>query len=133
MMQHELQARLAADPLLNKIGIVGVDPGTMITGMVRRAPWFIRVLMFKFIYPLIQYLNPNGFVRPTSRSAGDVLEAAFKIGEDGGPLKDRYFDGRTPLTTSEESRDPNKRKLVWNETVKLAGLREGDTVLGNWQ
>jgi len=133
MMQHELQTRLNADSFLGKISIVGVDPGAMITGMVRRASWFIRVFLFKFVYPLMQYLNPNGSIRSTSRSAGDVLEAAFEIGEDGGPPKDRYYDGRTPLTTSEESRDPRKRKLVWNETVKLAGLREGDTVLANWQ
>ncbi|GAW13253.1 hypothetical protein ANO14919_026330 [Xylariales sp. No.14919] len=133
MLQHELQARLDADPTLSKISILGVDPGTMISGLQRLAPWFIRVLIFKVIYPLVLYMNPNGPVRPTSRSAGDVLEAAFTVGEEGWSPKDKYFDGREPLETSEESRDPAKRELVWEETVKLAGLEEGDTALANWQ
>ncbi|KAI0398834.1 putative short-chain dehydrogenase [Xylaria palmicola] len=134
MMQHELQERLDADPALNRICLLGLDPGAMISGMQRLAPWFIRVLLFKVIYPLILYLNPdNGPVRPTSRSASDALELAFGMGEGGELPKDKYFDGRAPLETSSESRDPAKRVLVWAETVKLAGLKEGETVLRKWQ
>ncbi|KAI1352976.1 putative short-chain dehydrogenase [Xylaria sp. FL0043] len=133
MMQHELQARLNTDPALNEICVLGVDPGTMISGMQRLAPWFIRVFLFKIVYPLILYLNPDGPIRPTSRSAGDVLGAAFGVGEEGRLPKDVYFDGRELLETSEESRDPTKRELVWKETVKLAGLKERDTILANWQ
>ncbi|TGJ81877.1 hypothetical protein E0Z10_g6894 [Xylaria hypoxylon] len=133
MMQHELQARLNADPTLSKVSILGVDPGAMISGMQRLAPWFIRVLIFKVIYPLVLHLNPNGPVRSTSRSADDILEATFAVGEEGLSLKDKYFDGREPLKTSEESRDPAKRELVWKETVKLVSLKEGDTVLTYWQ
>ncbi|KAI0382411.1 putative short-chain dehydrogenase [Hypomontagnella monticulosa] len=133
MMQHELQARLNADPALNKICVVGVDPGTMISGMQRLAPWVIRVLIFKVIYPIVLYLNPDGPVRPTSRSAGDVIEAAFGVGEGGEPPKDKYFNGRTPFETSEESRNVSKRELVWEETVKFTGLEDGETVLTNWQ
>ncbi|RYP21125.1 hypothetical protein DL765_002414 [Monosporascus sp. GIB2] len=133
MMQHELQARLNADPTLSNICILGVDPGMMVSGMQRLAPWVIRVLLFKIIYTALLWLIPkNGPARPTSRSAADVLEAAF--GTEGGELpKDKYFDGRSPFETSEESRDTEKRKLVWKETVKLAGLKEGETVLTNWQ
>ncbi|KAI0100929.1 putative short-chain dehydrogenase [Nemania sp. FL0031] len=134
MMQHELQVRLDADPALNKICILGLDPGTMIGGLTRLAPWFIRVLLFKVIYPLVLYMNPdNGPVRPTSRSASDALELAFSIGEEGALPKDKYFDGRTPLETSKEARDPAKRELVWTETVKLTDLQEGKTVLTKWQ
>lgn len=134
MMQHELQARLDADPALNKICVLGVDPGTMISGLQRLANWVIRVLIFQIIYPLILYWNPNGPVRPPSRSAGDVLEAAFGVvGEGGNPPKDGYFDGRVPLETSGESRDVVKRELVWKETVRMVGLEEGETVLVNWR
>ncbi|KAK9423234.1 putative Ketoreductase (KR) domain-containing protein [Seiridium unicorne] len=134
MMQHELQTRLNADATLRKICLLGVDPGGMITSMTRYAPWVIRVLVAKVIYPALLYINSNnGVVRPTSRSAGDILEAAFRSGEEGQLPKDKYYDGREPLETSEESRDEAKRKLVWEETVKLAGLREGETVLSNWQ
>ncbi|KAI1401053.1 putative short-chain dehydrogenase [Hypoxylon fuscum] len=133
MMQHELQARLDADPALNKVCVLGVDPGTMISGLQRLASWVIRVLIFQIIYPFILYMNPNGPVRPTSRSARDVLEAAFGVGEGGNPPKDKYFNGRTPLETSEESRDAAKRNLVWKETVRMTGLKEGETALTNWR
>ncbi|KAL9109062.1 MAG: hypothetical protein Q9227_006302 [Pyrenula ochraceoflavens] len=134
MMQHELQTRLNADAALNRICILGVDPGTMITGLQRLAPWVIRVLIFKVIYPIVMYLFPNnGPVRPPSRSADDVLEAAFGVGEGGELPKDEYFDGRLPMETSEESRDVTKRKIVWKETARFASLKEGETVLSNWQ
>ncbi|KAI0394220.1 putative short-chain dehydrogenase [Xylariaceae sp. FL0594] len=133
MMQHELQARLNADPALANLCVVGVDPGTMITGLQRLAPWFIRVLLFQVIYPLMVYMNPNGTVRPPGRAAENVLEAAFSNSQGGELLKDKYFDGTTPIETSEESRDATKRKLVWKETLKLAGLKEGETVLTDWQ
>ncbi|KAF2503073.1 putative short-chain dehydrogenase [Lophium mytilinum] len=134
MMQHELQARLNADAALSSICILGVDPGPMITGHQRLAPWVIRVLIFKIIYPALLYMSPNnGRVRPLSRSAGDVLEAAFGVGSGGELPKDKYFDGRAPLETSEESRDAAKRELVWKETARLAGLKEGETVLAHWQ
>ncbi|KAI1277490.1 putative short-chain dehydrogenase [Xylaria sp. FL0933] len=103
---------LDADPALNEICVLGVEPGTMISGMQRLAPWFIRVLLFKMVYPLILYMNPDGPIRPTSRSAGDVLEAASGVGEEGGLPKNVFFDGRKLLETSEESRDPTKRTSV---------------------
>ncbi|KAI0404431.1 putative short-chain dehydrogenase [Xylaria palmicola] len=135
MMQHELQARLSADPVLGGGGVrvLGVDPGPMITGIQRLAPWVIRVLIFKIVYPLVLRLRPiNSMVRAPSRSAADVLKAAFGEAVEEEP-QDAYFDEGVRKTTSEESRDPEKRKLVWKETARLAGLKEGDTVLADWQ
>ncbi|KAK4164100.1 hypothetical protein QBC43DRAFT_318715 [Cladorrhinum sp. PSN259] len=131
MMMHELQRRLDRDPALRNICVLGVDPGVMISGMQRHSPWFIRVLMFKIIYPVILRIFPsNGRVRPTSRSASDVLEAAF--GSESGPFpKDLYFDGRNPFQTSAESNDALKREMVWAETAKLAHLREDEMVFGS--
>lgn len=135
MLIYELQQRLNQDPSLQNISVLGVDPGTMVSGLQRHAAWFIRVVLFQVIYPLILWLKPDGeLVRPPARSAGDVLEAAFgAVGEGGGLPKSLYLDGRKPLETSAEARDPEKRALVWRETVKYAGLKEGDTVLSNWQ
>lgn len=135
MFQHELQRRLGLDAALRDVSVLGVDPGTMVSGLQRLAPWFIRVVLFKVVYPFVLWLKPEGGpVRSPARSAGDVLEAAVgAVGVEGGLPKDLYFDGRVPLETSAESRDVEKRKLVWAETVRYAGLKEGDTVLGNWQ
>lgn len=134
-MQHELQGRLTASAATQRICVLGVDPGTMSSGMQRLAPWFIRVLLFKVIYPLILFFSPGtNVLRTPARSAGDVLEAAFGVvGEGGEPPRDLYFDRRTLVETGEESRDAAKRALVWAETAKLAGLKDGETVLENWR
>lgn len=123
------------DPTLGNLAVMGVDPGTMISGMQRLAPWFIRVLLFQVIYPLVLYFQPNGeTVRSPARGADDVLEAAFgDVGQGGSPPKDLYFNGRQLTETGPESKDTAKRQLVWSETVKYAGLKEGDTVLVDWK
>ena len=41
------------DPILKNVSILGVDPGTMSTGLQRKAPWFIRILLFQIIYPIV--------------------------------------------------------------------------------
>lgn len=135
MLLYELQQRLSQDSRLQDISVVGVDPGTMVSGLQRNAPWFIRVVLFRVIFPFIVWLKPHGeLVRPPSRSARDVLDAAFGIvGDDGAAPKGLYFDGNKRFETSQEAKNPNKRALVWGETVKFAGLKEGDTILGNWQ
>ncbi|KAK8113134.1 NAD(P)-binding protein [Apiospora sp. TS-2023a] len=134
MMQHELQARLDADPELSRLCVVGVDPGYMATGLQRLAPWVIRVLLFQVVFPLISYLLPKKApLRPTSLPASEVLEAAFAAGEGPGSLKDKYFFEQKPKETGEESRDMAKRALVWKETVKLAGLKENETSIAQWQ
>ncbi|KAK7995844.1 short-chain dehydrogenase [Apiospora marii] len=143
MLQHELQARLLdAEAGSGEIGhsnsnlcVVGVDPGAMSTGMQRLAPWVIRVLFFRVLFPLVAYVAPKrAFLVPTGRAAGRVLEAALGTGEGGTALlKDKYFHEGVPMETSEESRDAGKRKVVWEESVKLAGLEEGETILRNWK
>lgn len=57
------------------------------------------------------------------------MEGAFGVGELRELPKDRYFNGRTPLETSEESMNAERRALVWREAVKLSGLKEGETAL----
>jgi hypothetical protein len=130
MMMHELQRRLDREAALKNICVLGVDPGPMISGLQRLSPWVIQVLIYKVIYPILVYFYPNGPIRPTRRSASDVLEAAFGSGSGELP-KDLYFDGTRPLETSAESRDVQKRNLVWTETAKYALLKEGDTILGD--
>ncbi|ROV92427.1 hypothetical protein VPNG_09606 [Cytospora leucostoma] len=134
MLIHELQRRLDRDPALSNISVLGVDPGAMSTGMPRLASWFIRVLLFQIIFPIVAYLAPNGPIRTTQKSASHVLQAAFDSGPALGEFpKDRYLDGTEPRETSAESRDPQKRDLVWKTSVHLAQLKEGETALVNWQ
>lgn len=134
MMQHELQARLNTDPSLSRIAVLGVDPGTMVSGLTRKAPWFIRIVVFGIVFPFILWLKPdNTVVSSPKRSAPDILEAAFGAGQGGEPPKDSYFVGRQPFETSLESKDPVKRELVWRKTKELTGLKAGETALARWE
>ncbi|KAI1119383.1 putative short-chain dehydrogenase [Nemania sp. NC0429] len=137
MMIGELQRRLDQDPQLSNISVLEVDPGTMSTGgtgIARNATWFIRVILFGIIFPLIVKLSPNGAVRTPERSATDVLAAAFESGEAlGEHPKAKHFDGRTPLDPSAESKDPKKRDLVWKASLAYTNFEEGETILENWK
>ncbi|KAJ4291702.1 hypothetical protein N0V90_009597 [Kalmusia sp. IMI 367209] len=133
MMVHDLQRRMNQDPALKDVCILGVDPGTMITGLQRYASWFIRIVLFRIVFPIIAWLKPDGPVRTTEKSAAHVLQAAF----DSGPIlgqypKDLYFDGTEPLQTSAESQDARKRDMVWRESVRYAQLKQNETILATW-
>ncbi|OTA57643.1 putative short-chain dehydrogenase [Hypoxylon sp. EC38] len=130
MMIYELQRRMDLDPVLNNICILGVDPGTMMTGLQRHASWFIRVLMFKIIFPIIAFLMPNGLVRSTRKSALQVLGAAFETNPEF-PKGMYYFDTKL-FETSAESKDPRKRDVVWKESINYAHLEQGETILSHW-
>ncbi|KXJ87995.1 hypothetical protein Micbo1qcDRAFT_167104, partial [Microdochium bolleyi] len=78
-MMIELQRRIARDPVLQQITTIGVDPGTMPTGIIRRDTWLIRTGWHKSIVGAIAWLAsfvaPNGMLRRTEKSAADVASA----------------------------------------------------------
>jgi hypothetical protein len=43
------------------------------------------------------------------------------------------MNGSLKSESSVESRDEVKQKLLWVESLKMAKIRKGDTVLENWQ
>ena len=115
----ELQRRLDLDPVLKNISVLGVDPGTVPTGLARHSPWFIRVLMFKIIFPFVAALqawrNPEGnnTIRTVDKSAGDVLAAALDSSPSLGERpKGLYLDGSELGETSAESKDAKKTGYV---------------------
>ncbi|KAK0616092.1 hypothetical protein B0T17DRAFT_496732 [Bombardia bombarda] len=138
MMIGELQRRLDTDPILNNISILGIDPGSMPTGLTRNGPWFIRVLVGQIIFPALAglrtWLAPNGPLRTTYKSAGDVLAAAFESSPVLGERpKGLYLNGSELGDTSLESKSVEKREMLWKDSVRYAQLGEGETVLVNWQ
>lgn len=72
MMMHELQRHLNRDHTLHNISVSGVDPGTMSTGLQRKAPWFICVFVLQILYPLLAWFRPPGPVRSTEQSASNL-------------------------------------------------------------
>ncbi|TAQ84953.1 hypothetical protein B7494_g6727 [Chlorociboria aeruginascens] len=140
MMIGELQRRLLIDPTLSHISIVGIDPGTVPTNLARHSPFFIRVLLFKVIFPIVAafqaWRNPgrNNGVRTADVSAGDVLAAAL----DNNPVlgerpQGLYLDGSERAEISAEAKDERKRAMVWKDSVRYTQLKEGETILANWE
>ncbi|KAI0201047.1 hypothetical protein F4808DRAFT_426402 [Astrocystis sublimbata] len=133
MMIGELQRRLDADPTLSRISIVGIDPGTMFTGLIREGSLFTRLFIFPLIiWPLSHFLAlfyRNPVIRTPARSAGDVLRAALEVDPK---LKGAYLDGTELSAVAREAADAEKRKNVWEHSVKYTQLTSQDTVLRSW-
>ncbi|KAI0547067.1 putative short-chain dehydrogenase [Xylaria curta] len=132
MMIGELQRRLNADAQLNNVCALTVNPGTMSTGLQRSAPWFIRVVLFSVIFPVITWFKPYGNIRTTTKSAADVLSAAFGTSPTLGQYpKGLYLDGLSIAEPSAESKDELKRKELWSASVKYIDLKAEETILAN--
>lgn len=98
--------------------------------LTRRGPWYIRLLMFKLILPVLApimaWLQPNGAFRTLNLGAADVIAGALR-GPKGG-----YFYGSRVGKMTAEADDVKKRERLWVETVGYTGLKEGETSLKNW-
>ncbi|CAG8977359.1 hypothetical protein HYALB_00009059 [Hymenoscyphus albidus] len=130
MMIYELQQRMDQEPLLKNICILGVDPGTMSTGIQRHAPFVIRLILFRIIIPLRAWWSPDGPIRTTRISAMHVLRAAFeRDGTLGAFPKAKYFYGREAFETCGEAKDAQEREWVWHESVRYTQLKEDETAL----
>lgn len=131
----ELQQRLAEDPALNRITTIGVDPGTMSTGIVRNSNWFVRVVVHGIIIAalarLIAILRPfsNAALRTPEKSARDVMDAALATKWRKGGL---YLDGSELSKMSTEAKDLSKRALVWQDSARYTDLKKEDTILARW-
>jgi hypothetical protein len=130
----ELQRRLDSDPNLNKIAVLGVDPGMMPTAItIGTLNWLIQ-LIFSLVARVVSIVSPNGFLRLPRKSAGDVLAAAFGTASPIGQRpKGLYLNGNVPKEISDEAKHAGKRASVWRASVHYAKLMEGETCLTNWQ
>ncbi|XXH04597.1 hypothetical protein Hte_011014 [Hypoxylon texense] len=137
LSRGELQRRLNGDPILSNISILGVDPGAFPSGVARRSPWPIRILLYQIIIPalasLMAWIQPNGTLRTQAKVSEDVLHAAFNYDPQSVERpKGLYLDGKVPKEMSAEARDVEKREMLWRDSVRYAQLEEGETALVNW-
>ncbi|OTA55298.1 NAD(P)-binding protein [Hypoxylon sp. EC38] len=138
MMMRELSRRISQDPALSKISVLGLDPAAMISGLTRRSNWFVRVVLLQFLgallAPILTWLSPNGDLRTTWKSAGDVLHACFDT--DGGLGEHPngvYLNGSLISDVGPEAKDDAKCRRLWKESLEYAQIKEGDTVLADWR
>jgi hypothetical protein len=133
--RYELAIRLGKDPKLSNIAVLSVDPGAMASDLARRGSFFIRFVTSKVLPPFAtvsSWFSPNGTLRTTTKSAGDVLSACFDVET---PPKGRllYLNGSDEFETSEKVKDDELREQVWEYGVKVAKIGANDTLLENWQ
>ncbi|KYK58641.1 hypothetical protein DCS_05658 [Drechmeria coniospora] len=135
MLMHELSDRVYKDANLSAISVLGLDPGGMPSDISRRGPFMVRAVTMKILVPLaapvMAKFSPNGVLRPTWKSAADVIRACFEIEPPKG--KALYLNGTDELETAKDARDAKKRQVLWKYGLEAAGIKAGDTVLTNWQ
>ncbi|KAF5012235.1 hypothetical protein FDECE_1694 [Fusarium decemcellulare] len=135
MLMHELAERLGRDPELSGVSVVGLDPGAMGSGLTRRGRFFLFKFLVQWILPIIApiavKLNPNATFRPLWKSARDALRLCFEVDVPAGKLL--YLNGTDELETAKEARDGAKRKALWAYGLEAAQIKQGDTLLQDWQ
>ncbi|KAI1644855.1 NAD(P)-binding protein [Daldinia loculata] len=138
MMMRELARRIPQDPALSKIAVLGLDPAAMMSGIARRSSWLVRVLIMQCIGPLIApivtWLSPNGNLRTTWKSAGDVIHACFDTDGGLGEYPNGiYLNGTAISDVGPEAKDETKCRRLWRDSLEYANIKEGDTVLADWR
>ena len=106
------------------------------TGIFRGGPLHIRILM-GYVVVVIQAImvlfSPNGMLRGPKKSAEDLLLACFDEKKLGSSPKGVYLTGTKKIDSSVESRDEEKQKRLWKDSLKLARIKDGETVLRDWR
>jgi len=109
----------------------------MPTGLMRNASWFTRKVIMGVVVPagarILSHTHANHWVRTTSQSAKAVMRACFDTASLGERPQALYLDGIEEIQASDEARDEAKQKMLWRDSVSLAGLADGDTVLQVWK
>jgi hypothetical protein len=88
-------------------------------------------LALPIVSPLLVYFRPNGPYRPLYKSAADAVHLAFETEAPKGRLL--YLNGTDELETGKEARDDAKRSALWAYGLEAAQIRQGDTILQDWQ
>ncbi|KAF4911612.1 Short-chain dehydrogenase TIC 32 [Colletotrichum viniferum] len=137
MSVGELEKRLAADPALKGVTSIGIDPGTMGTGMLRRSHWLIRNfprwILIAAVTKTREYFWPGstGPMRTVHVSARDIMEAGMN--DQGNVAGGAYLDGTQPVEVSAEASDLEKRQILWRDSVGYVKLQKGETALADWK
>ncbi|KAH8687970.1 hypothetical protein BGZ60DRAFT_394917 [Tricladium varicosporioides] len=137
MFMYELQRRLNLDPVLSKISVLSLDPGGMGGAELTKRGSTVSKFFWSNIMPTIQqtsvYLWPNGVLRTNDKSATDLLRACFDEENLGTYPKTLFLNGSETSESSQESRDEEKQRRLWKDSIGLVDLKENDTALHDYR
>ncbi|KAI1501963.1 putative short-chain dehydrogenase [Biscogniauxia marginata] len=124
------------NPVLKGISVLGIDPGSTPTYLIRRGDWRIVgfwTLIMPWLVVILTWLWPNGANRTVTKSSADIVAAAFDSNPTLGERpKGLYLNGEERMEMAAEARDPRKRDIVWKDTLKYTRLDEKEIILANW-
>jgi hypothetical protein len=94
---------------------------------------FLGRWIFSFLTLMLTRIWPNGYFRTAEKSARDTERALYDTDEFGEHPKALYVNGHLRAEPSPEAKDVAKGKMLWEDSVRYANLKHGDTALLNWQ
>ena len=106
------------------------------TGMGATGPFLIRMLTGKVGVLIQEGMNlfmANAPMRPPRKTAADVLSSAFDEEVLASKAGVMYLNRNARAESSKESRDEGKQERAWKGSLRLAGVKDGDTVLDLWE
>lgn len=114
---------------------MALDPGGMASGLGRKGDFWLSVVLMKWLLPALGPVMvlwaPNGAVRTAWKSGGDVLRACFEVEVARGEVL--YLNGTDEAEVAKDAKDEGKRRALWAYGIKAAGIRGGETALGEWE
>ncbi|KAL8994875.1 MAG: hypothetical protein Q9169_005273 [Polycauliona sp. 2 TL-2023] len=132
MFMEQLRSQLRSTTALTHVRSLAVDPGCVFsTNIMREQTWFLRKPLrwiLRGVTACTVVIAPNGILRTPQKAALDILDACFEL--DDTAIKHwpegTYMQGNLLKISSEEARDVNKQLLLWEGSLGLVGLYEGE-------
>jgi hypothetical protein len=129
--RYGLQNRLQKDHRLSKISIVAMDPGAVGgTGLFQAHTfpawmWFILFYLMPLMQTIAVWFMPNGPIRTPHQVGKDLVFAGWNENLKGAT----YLDGQMVRDSSPETHDAVKQGKLWEGSLRLVELKDGETVL----
>jgi NAD(P)-dependent dehydrogenase (short-subunit alcohol dehydrogenase family) len=128
LQTYELAKRMASVQSLKNVTVNAIDPGLMFGTGLGRDRGKIADYTFKNILPwatpLARMFISN--VRTMRESATSLATLATSKEFEG--VNAKYFQQTRAIPSSRDSYDENKQRELWEESVKLVGLKQNETV-----
>lgn len=114
LFAYELDRRLQAKSLQNKVLVNSINPGLMLTTNLGRTHNFGEKI-YRYILDLI--FKMIGLADHPKSSAKAVVRLIDKVKTSG-----QYYDKFTPISSSAESYDQQKANALWEGSETLVGI-----------
>lgn len=82
---------------------------------------------------MISLFKANPLIRTVKKNGDDLLRVCFDQKTFGEYPKGVYINGSVLYHTPKEAHDEAVQGRVWKQSLVCAGIKEGDTILENWE